>query len=746
MSALFARGRQAVEESALTLFDATKHPRVRGGKFGDTPGHGMKVHVTPRPGRQGEFEKGDRVKLADGREGTILQKTRGGAVKNSFRSQDEFMEPEYQVATRDPETDAFKSESGVKHSSLSYHPEEMAARHERGNELLLKADKVGPSKPKEPSVVSRPVTLNARTVPADWQVEHGYAEFVQNSMHKNPAEGQQVKVWKGAPEHGGKTGTVVQARSPEVYPGTVRGGTDAPGTPVNPLIQFEGEKEPKAVKQQWLYDAAQPTVPVRLKPGTDVERMIFHHMAGRPAPPNPAPGSAKFEQFTYGMQGKGFTKRPGNKADRASVIAKLTAAAVARGLGDEVGAQRSLLEAELLLTGMPVVGISEGEIELLEAEQLGESALPFLHVGRSVPRHTMHFGEFDPTKHPRGRQGQFAETLGRLGRDHEATLPHGVSVKKSILGGFKIQGPEGTASKHSFDPEVASKLAHEMSSNEGRRTGRSHVIEPGRYDAMHRPGYGGTDVDAPAPAWARGMGPSAREQITGKPSPGEKIQAMIDSGLADDEDDARAQLSAMGGMQSGSRGDRVSVKVNGQTFSGAPEILHPGPEFTQHDEMLRQGKEAWRSNEAYLDNAGNYRLKGTRKVAPWSKAVKSEYPNNDDFHQAAHPEKDFSKYNSIVHNAAFEGITPVEVAARAAAGRASVVTLSPAERRTNDRLAQLRGIVGGHQHAEIEGHPVDVQTANLLLKVHDSLSPENKKKFGTVPIHKLADFAWKRVR
>lgn len=737
MSALFARGRQAVEESALTLFDATKHPRVRGGKFGDTPGHGMKVHVTPRPGRQGEFEKGDRVKLADGREGTILQKTRGGAVKNSFRSQDEFMEPEYQVATRDPETDAFKSESGVKHSSLSYHPEEMAARHERGNELLMKADKVGPSKPKEPSVVSRPVTLYARTVPADWQVEHGYAEFVQNSMHKNPAEGQQVKVWKGAPEHGGKTGTVVQARSPEVYPGTVRGGTDAPGTPVNPLIQFEGEKEPKAVKQQWLYDAAQPTVPVRLKPGTDVERMIFHHMAGRPAPPNPAPGSAKFEQFTYGMQGKGFTKRPGNKADRASVIAKLTAAAVARGLGDEVGAQRSLLEAEVLLTGMPVVGISEGEIELLEAEQLGESALPFLHVGRSVPRHTMHFGEFDPTKHPRGRQGQFAETLGRLGRDHEATLPHGVSVKKSILGGFKIQGPEGTASKHSFDPEVASKLAHEMSSNEGRRTGRSHVIEPGRYDAMHRPGYGGVDVDAPAPAWARGMGPSAREQITGKPSPGEKIQAMIDSGLADDEDDARAQLSTMGEMPS--PGGRASITWGGQVFTGSQDMLHVPARERYSVGMSRVGRDqridenievhatgeldAQQSAERLWRSSGNTGRFHTVKVTKLAPLGSLPEPTKD---ERAGARADRSEARAREEET----------------GRSSDLFATP----TQTRVAALKGIVEKHQHAEVDGHPVDVQTANLLLKVHDALSPESRRNFGVVPMPKLVDFAWKRTR
>lgn len=58
----------------------------------------------------------------------------------------------------------------------------------------------------------------------------------------------------------------------------------------------------------------------------------------------------------------------------------------------------------------------------------------------------------------------------------------------------------------------------------------------------------------------------------------------------------------------------------------------------------------WHSNRAYLDNAGNYRLKGEpfrpgqpvpggpkprAAIAPWNKAVKERYPDNATFHRAA---------------------------------------------------------------------------------------------------------------
>lgn len=63
-----------------------------------------------------------------------------------------------------------------------------------------------------------------------------------------------------------------------------------------------------------------------------------------------------------------------------------------------------------------------------------------------------------------------------------------------------------------------------------------------------------------------------------------------------------------------------------------------------------------------------------------------------------------------------------------------------------DRLAGLHQIVDRHQAHEIDGHLVDAQTANLLLQVHAALKPENKVKFGTVPLPRLVDLAWGAVR
>lgn len=51
------------------------------------------------------------------------------------------------------------------------------------------------------------------------------------------------------------------------------------------------------------------------------------------------------------------------------------------------------------------------------------------------------------------------------------------------------------------------------------------------------------------------------------------------------------------------------------------------------DEIIEAIK-AWNANEVYIDNSGNYRIKETKKVAPWNKAVKKEFPNYDDFYEA----------------------------------------------------------------------------------------------------------------
>lgn len=62
------------------------------------------------------------------------------------------------------------------------------------------------------------------------------------------------------------------------------------------------------------------------------------------------------------------------------------------------------------------------------------------------------------------------------------------------------------------------------------------------------------------------------------------------------------------------------------------------------------------------------------------------------------------------------------------------------------RILALREIVRDHQFAKIEGHVVDVMTANVLCQVYDAINETNREKFETLSFPVLVDFAWKQVR
>lgn len=62
------------------------------------------------------------------------------------------------------------------------------------------------------------------------------------------------------------------------------------------------------------------------------------------------------------------------------------------------------------------------------------------------------------------------------------------------------------------------------------------------------------------------------------------------------------------------------------------------------------------------------------------------------------------------------------------------------------RIEQLRTIVADHQWAEIDGYPVDVTTAAMLVAVHDALNPYNQGCFGEIPFPRLVEFGWSQVK
>jgi hypothetical protein len=65
---------------------------------------------------------------------------------------------------------------------------------------------------------------------------------------------------------------------------------------------------------------------------------------------------------------------------------------------------------------------------------------------------------------------------------------------------------------------------------------------------------------------------------------------------------------------------------------------------------------------------------------------------------------------------------------------------------SNSRIETCRRIVSGHGFEKIDGIIVDTVTANLLVTVYDALNEANQAKFDDIPLVRLVDFAWSRVK
>ena len=63
----------------------------------------------------------------------------------------------------------------------------------------------------------------------------------------------------------------------------------------------------------------------------------------------------------------------------------------------------------------------------------------------------------------------------------------------------------------------------------------------------------------------------------------------------------------------------------------------------------------------------------------------------------------------------------------------------------NQLRTNLMSIVKRKQHQKIDGVLVDMQTANVILKVWDALNSSNRKKFEKLSVKKMANVAWKLV-
>ena len=64
----------------------------------------------------------------------------------------------------------------------------------------------------------------------------------------------------------------------------------------------------------------------------------------------------------------------------------------------------------------------------------------------------------------------------------------------------------------------------------------------------------------------------------------------------------------------------------------------------------------------------------------------------------------------------------------------------------NKTITAIGSIIGKKQAKKIDGVLVDMQTANVIMKVWNALNPSNRKKFEKLSVQKMANVAWKLVK
>jgi hypothetical protein len=146
----------------------------------------LTVSVGKRPLGRGEFEQGDRVTLPGGRTGVVIRKVRGGTSTfgGGPRADEPYVEPEYMVSIDSQRRGtaalgwANEGVEQVKHSDLSFGPEELATRRGEIEQRMERAAK--PTKKAIPAPRVG-VTLSRRMIPQEWAIEHGYGEMYRPS-------------------------------------------------------------------------------------------------------------------------------------------------------------------------------------------------------------------------------------------------------------------------------------------------------------------------------------------------------------------------------------------------------------------------------------------------------------------------------------------------------------------------------------------------------------------------------------
>ena len=68
------------------------------------------------------------------------------------------------------------------------------------------------------------------------------------------------------------------------------------------------------------------------------------------------------------------------------------------------------------------------------------------------------------------------------------------------------------------------------------------------------------------------------------------------------------------------------------------------------------------------------------------------------------------------------------------------------KKRKASKITILRRIVRNHSFERIQGKSVDVQTANMLIKVYDNLKPKNQALFAAMDIKTMVGMGWEVLK
>lgn len=57
-------------------------------------------------------------------------------------------------------------------------------------------------------------------------------------------------------------------------------------------------------------------------------------------------------------------------------------------------------------------------------------------------------------------------------------------------------------------------------------------------------------------------------------------------------------------------------------------------------------------------------------------------------------------------------------------------------------MEKIRFVVDRKTASRIDGVFVDIQTAAMLLRVHENLNEKNREKFASLPLRKMVEVGW----